>query len=419
MASKKKKVTDERPKVSTENRTLLTSLASAMKLSGVSIVEDGTIADSNEFIGTGHYLTNMQISGDFWKGIPVGQPVEVAGESGSAKTYYMMSWVDSFLGTFENALVLVFDTEAGLNKKRIEERGLDSSRILYVPIGDLPELRTSLTLTLNEINDPIKGKKYQGKKIMFVIDSIGQPPSAKEQNDAAEGKDAQDMTRAKFIRSIFRILRAKLLKNRITLLVSNHIYQKVSGNPYEDPRVIAGGGGHIFFCDIVLMLSRSQYKEGDVRVGNYVTTYAMKSRDTIPFTRVKAALSFKHGLHPYYGLPEVAVEAKVWEKVRGGYLVNGETVDEVTILRDAEKYFTTDIMETLNRFLKPKFTYGDKGDDIYKKNEIIDPVAEEEKPKDVIVKKLKRGNPEPAAEPAAGGDSDGDENPEDFRHDER
>lgn len=364
--ARSKKILDTKPKTQINN--LLASLLKSTGNKYASIVSDGTVADASEWIDTLCYALNMQISGDLFKGLPVGHPIEVAGESGTAKTYYMMSLVDSFLKTYQESLVLIFDSEAGINKERLEGRGIDTTRVGYVTVENLPHLRTQLMTTLADINNP-EDTKYKGIKIMFVIDSIGQPPSAKEEKDAIERSDSQDMTRAKFIRSIFRLLRSKLLKNKVTLLVSNHIYMKVSGNQYEDPRVIAGGGGHIFFCDYVVMLSRAQYKEGEVRTGNIVTTTMQKSRDTQPFTKVKSLLSFKHGLHRYYPMADWAVEAGIWTKERGGFGIDGKTVSEADIYREGETYFTKEVLDRINVFKKPQFEYGDKTSDTMFKSE--------------------------------------------------
>ena len=73
----------------------------------------------------------------------------------------------------------------------------------------------------------MKLKKEDRPPLLFVLDSLGMLSTSKEVQDATDGKETRDMTRAQVIKSIFRILSLKLGQAGIPLIVTNHTYEVV------------------------------------------------------------------------------------------------------------------------------------------------------------------------------------------------
>jgi hypothetical protein len=184
---------------------------------------------------------------------------------------------------------------------------------------------------LTKFIDGLKEMKEQGElpKMMIFLDSIGQLASRKEINDALDGKEKADMTRAKAIASLFRIINSDLGYLNIPMIVTNHTYLSQDLFPKE---IMKGGTGLFYSASSIVFLSKAKLKEGDEdelslgQSGIVVTAKAKKNRLAIP-KQVKFNISFESGSNPYVGL-DYFCTAENFEKVglaKGKMEVNKST----------------------------------------------------------------------------------------------
>ena len=114
-----------------------------------------------------------------------------------------------------------------------------------------------LSQTLVKIISEQKRKGLEVPKVMVCLDSLGNLASQKEIDDALSGSDKADMTRAKTIKSLFRILGTQLAECKIPFVFTNHTY---SGQSFI-PMVTAGGGtGPEYFASIISIFEKSSIK---------------------------------------------------------------------------------------------------------------------------------------------------------------
>ena len=126
------------------------------------------------------------------------------------------------MASHPEAGVIYFESESALTKKMIEERGIDSTRMVIVPVTTVQEFRGQCIKILDKLGD-----EDNRPPMMFVLDSLGMLSTTKEIEDASAGKETRDMTRAQVVKSIFRILTLKLGKLKIPMLGTNHSYDVV------------------------------------------------------------------------------------------------------------------------------------------------------------------------------------------------
>ena len=108
-----------------------------------SLVSDGVAAgDTSNFINTGSYIFNALVSGSVYGGIPGNKITALAGESSTGKTYFCLGIVQHFLESDPDAGVIYFESESAIGKQMIEDRGIDSSRMMIVPVTTVQEFRT-------------------------------------------------------------------------------------------------------------------------------------------------------------------------------------------------------------------------------------------------------------------------------------
>jgi len=318
------------------------------------LVSDGVSAgDTSGFIDTGSYIFNALVSGSIYGGVPSNKITAIAGESSTGKTFFCLGIVQHFLESDPNAGVIYFESESAISRQMIEDRGIDSQRMMIVPVTTVQEFRTQAIKILDKY---LEQKPEQRQPMMFVLDSLGMLSTSKEIEDSEAGKETRDMTRAQIVKSIFRVLTLKLGKANVPLLVTNHTYDVVGA--YIPTKEMGGGSGLKYAASTIIYLSKKKEKDGTEVVGNIIKCKAAKSRLTKENSQVETRLYYDRGLDKYYGLLELGEKYGVFEK-RGNRIVIGESaVYPKSILADPEKYFTPEIMQALDEAAAKEFRYG-------------------------------------------------------------
>ena len=203
----------------------------------------------------------------------------------------------------------------------------------------------------------MKLKKEDRPPLLFVLDSLGMLSTSKEVQDATDGKETRDMTRAQVIKSIFRILSLKLGQAGIPLIVTNHTYEVVGS--YVPTKEMGGGTGLKYAASSILFLSKKKEKDGTEQVGNIIKVKAHKSRFTKENSEVETRLYFdERGLDKYYGLLELGQQYGVFERVGNRVKTEHGNAYPSAIYKDPEKYFTPEILQALDECAHKEFCYG-------------------------------------------------------------
>jgi RecA/RadA recombinase len=320
--------------------------------------EESEEVPTTAFIDTGSYTLNALVSADIFGGIPSNRITAFAGPSGTGKSYLTFSVIKSFLDNDDNAGTFLFDTEFALDEKGVEKRGLSTDRIILKYPDSIEAFKFSTVAILDKFMK-LKGKDKPN--MMFVLDSLGNLGSAKENNDAIEGNAVNDMTRQKQIRSAFRTLTLRLGKLGFPMVVTNHTYQNIGG--YGDPTTIAGGGGLIYAATTIVSLSKAKDTEGSGAdkevVGNILTARTFKSRCSKENQNVKLKLNYSTGLDRYHGLVDLAIEGGIWTKgARHIEVSDGSKHFESKIYDDAPRFFDKETLTKINEFVKTKYGLG-------------------------------------------------------------
>lgn len=339
-------------------RSVMSFLKDLVKASGneyANIVSDGVAAgDVDSFIDTGSHIFNALLSGSLYGGLPSNKITAIAGESATGKTFFALGMVKQFLEDNKDAAVIYFESESAISKDMIESRGIDSSRVVIVPVVTVQEFRNQAISILDKYAETPKDKR---PPMMFCLDSLGMLSTTKEIEDTAEGKETKDMTRAQITKGAFRVLTLKLGRVGVPMIVTNHTYD-VIGSMFPQ-KEMGGGSGLKYAASSIIYLSKRKEKEGTEIVGNIIHCKNAKSRLTVENRVVDVRLSYDKGLDRYYGLLDMALAFGVFEKSSTRVkLPNGKTEFGKTINNNPEKYFTSDVMERLETHAQEYFKYG-------------------------------------------------------------
>tara|TARA_B100001057_G_scaffold214081_2_gene214448 strand:+ start:8569 stop:9621 length:1053 start_codon:yes stop_codon:yes gene_type:complete len=339
---------------------LLKDLAKASGNELAGVVSDGIVAgDVDGYIDTGSYILNALVSGDIYRGIPSNKITALAGESATGKTFFALGMVQKFLDDNPEGNVVYFESESALTQEMLEDRGIDTNRILLVPVTTIEEFRTQAV----NIIDGFDKQKKGDEKLFFVLDSLGMLSTIKETEDIGSGKNVRDMTKAQVIKGTFRVLTLKLGKVGIPMIVTNHTYD-VIGSMFPQ-KEMGGGSGLKYAASSIIYLSKKKEKDGTEVIGNIIHCKNQKSRLTVENKMVDVRLTYDKGLDKHYGLLDLALKYGIFKQTSTRIeLPNGTTQFGKTINNNPEKYFTEDILEQLNECAKKEFKYG--------KEEVVD-----------------------------------------------
>ena len=319
------------------------------------LASDGvTGGDVDSFIDTGSYAFNALLSGSIFGGLPGNRITAIAGEAATGKTFFALGVCKHFLDKDKDAGVIYFESENAVSKDMLEQRGLDTNRIVIMPVATVQEFRLQAIRVLDKYLEQEKDKR---KPIMFVLDSLGMLSTTKEMEDTAEGKETRDMTRSQIVKSAFRVLTLKLGQANVPMIMTNHTYD-VIGSMFPQ-KEMGGGSGLKYAASSIVYLGKKKEKDGAEVVGNIVHCKNYKSRITKENAIVDVRLTYKKGLDQYYGLLDLAEESGLFKKVSTRYeLPSGAKLYGKQILNEPEKHFTKEVLDKIDDYAKDKFTYG-------------------------------------------------------------
>jgi len=313
------------------------------------------IVENERYIDTGSFIFNALCSGSIYGGISGNKITAIAGESSTGKTFFSLAVVRNFLSDYPDGGVIYFDAESAITRNLLDERNIDTSRVLVANVVTIEEFRQK---ALQIVENYLKSPEDERKPLMFVLDSLGMLSTEKEITDALNDKQVRDMTKSQLVKGAFRMLTLKLGQANIPLIVTNHTYDVIGA--YVPTKEMGGGSGLKYASSTIIHLSKKKEKDGKDVIGNLIKAKTAKSRLSKENQEVTVRLFYdERGLDRYYGMLELGELGGLWKNVAGRYdLGDGRKIYAKQILADPESYFTEDIMRKLDDVARRVFSYG-------------------------------------------------------------
>jgi RecA/RadA recombinase len=249
------------------------------------------------------------------KGLTSGLTV-LAGPSKHFKTSFALLMASAYLEQNDDAVMLFYDSEFGSPQSYFKTFGIDTNRVLHTPITDVEQLKFDLVNQLDGLE--------KGDKVVVVIDSIGNLASKKELEDALNEKSVADMSRAKALKGLFRMVTPYLQMKNVPLLAVNHTYQEMGLFPKS---IVSGGTGIYYSADNIWIVGRRQNKKGTEVTGYDFIINVEKSRFVREKSKIPVSVSWEGGISRWSGLLDVALALGFVSKPSAGWYVrtNPET----------------------------------------------------------------------------------------------
>lgn len=287
--------------------SLLDKLKKNSTIRDSDILSESNLFKTKDLIQTPVPMINVALSGRLDGGLTPGLTV-FAGPSKHFKTAFALMLAKSYMDKYEDAVVLFYDSEFGSPQSYFDSFGIDTNRVLHTPITDIEQLKHDAMAQLNNIE--------RNERLIVIVDSVGNLASKKEVEDALEGKSVADMSRAKQLKSFFRMVTPHLTIKNIPMVVVNHTYMEMGLFPKA---VVSGGTGVYYSADNIYIIGRQQEKEGQDVVGYNFIINVEKSRYVREKSKIPVEVTYEGGISKWSGLLDVALEGGFVVKPSNGW----------------------------------------------------------------------------------------------------
>jgi RecA/RadA recombinase len=334
--------------------SILDKIKKNSTIKDTSVLANSKFFTKKDMIATSIPVINVALSGRLDGGLTPGLTMW-AGPSKHFKTAFSLLMAKAYMDKYEDGVVLFYDSEFGTPQSYFDAFGIDTARVVHTPVTDVEQLKFDIMQQLQAIE--------RGERVMIVIDSIGNLASKKEVEDALDGKSVADMSRAKQMKSLFRMVTPHLTIKDIPMVVVNHTYKEIGLYPKD---IVGGGTGSYYSADNIFILGRQQEKDGTEVTGYNFIINVEKSRYVKEKSKIPVSVSFDGGISKWSGLLDLALESKHVVKPSNGWYAKcdpetGVVEDKKYRLKETEtKDFWMPILmdKTFYEFVKNKYSIG-------------------------------------------------------------
>jgi RecA/RadA recombinase len=238
----------------------------------------------------------------------------------SHNTNFALLMAASYMAHHKDAIMIFYDSEFGSPQSYFDSFGIDTTRVLHVPIKNIEDFKFDVVPQLENLK--------RSDKVVIVVDSIGNLASKKEVDDAMSENTAADMTRAKQIKSVFRMITPYLKMKDVPMIVINHIYQSQSFIPTD---IVSGGTGIFLSSDSIIKVGRRQQKTGTEVTGYEFILNIEKSRFVKEKSKIPITVSWEGGIQKWSGLTEIAILGGYVVKPKNGWFTPWDKANNVAL----------------------------------------------------------------------------------------
>ena len=265
--------------------------------------------DPTDWISTGNYALNYLISGDFYKGIPLGKVTVFAGESGSGKSYICSGNIIREAQA-KDIFVILIDSENALDEAWLKAIGVDTSeeKLLRLGMSMIDDVAKTISNFVKDYKTDYGDKDPEERpKVLFVLDSLGMMMTPTDVDQFNKGDMKGDLGRKpKALTALVRNCVNMFGSYNVGMVATNHTY--ASQDMFDPDDKISGGQGFVYASSIVVAMKKLKLKEDEA--GNKISEVrgiraackVMKTRFAKPFEGVQLKIPYETGMDPYSGL---------------------------------------------------------------------------------------------------------------------
>jgi len=288
--------------------------------------DDNAPTNVDGWVSTGCAMLDVAISNRPYGGLPVGRIVEITGLEQSGKSLvsaHLLAETQKLGG-----VAVLIDTETAVSREFLEAIGVDVSKLLYVSADSVEQIFDMTETIIEKVRETSKDKL-----VTIVTDSVA-AASTKTELAADYGKDGYATDKAIIISKAMRKITNMIGRQKILLVYTNQLRQKMNAMPFGDPWTTSGGKALAFHASVRLRLKGTgqiKMKVGgqDKIVGMKVRAQVIKNRMGPPLRSTDFEIYFDRGIDNYGSWLKVMKEEKIVKQAGAWYTyVDTETGEE-------------------------------------------------------------------------------------------
>jgi recombination protein RecA len=193
----------------------------------------------------------------------------------------------------EGGVSVLIDTENAVNAEFYEAIGLDFNKMVYAQ----PETLEDIFIMIEKIIETVRKGGNADKKVIIVVDSVAGVPTAAEL-ESDYNKDGYATGKAIILSKAMRKVTQLIAKQKIALVFTNQLRQKLNAPAFSDPWTTSGGKAIAFHASTRLRLSvtgKITNKNKEV-LGVNVKASVIKNRLGPPFRTAEFDVYFDRGI---------------------------------------------------------------------------------------------------------------------------
>jgi len=294
--------------------------------------------DVTDWISTGSSLLDLAISNRSHGGIAVGRITELQGLEGAGKSLVAAHIMANALK--RDGVAVLIDTEAAVNKEWFDAIGVDTKNMLWVDGTTVEQIFASIEAMVETVR-----KSDKDKLVVIVVDSLSGAPT--EVEVAADyGKDGYATGKAIIISKALRKLTGMIARQKIALVFTSQLRQKLGAMPFSDPWVTSGGKSLGFHASTRVRLSQAgsikKKDDGNSIVGINCKAKVTKSRLGPPLRSAEFEIFFDKGIDDASSWLHFLVDRGIIKHTGTSYTITDNDTEHRIMSRDWKAFLAED-----------------------------------------------------------------------------
>ena len=276
--------------------------------------EESTPTDFTDFISTGATMLDIAIANRPHGGIAVGRITELTGLEGSGKSLVGASMIADTQK--RGGIAVLIDTETAVNAEFYTAIGVNMKKLVYANLITVEDIFDAIV----DIIERVRTNEKKDKLVTIVVDSVA-AASTKAEIEGAFAKEGYGMEKAYLISKAMRKITGLIGSQRIALVFTNQLRQKLNAPAFSDPWTTSGGKAIAFHASTRIRLSQTgKLKDSDGNiVGVSVKADIVKNRLGPPHRKAEFNIYFNRGIDDNSSWLDVLSEIGVVKKSGAWY----------------------------------------------------------------------------------------------------